>query len=729
MTAATESASQRIKGGRPAYVRLGLAFLGLGIVLVTILAIVAEVRIAYRERTLVNVDLRTSAAQAARAIETRLTLVAERAVAAGVPPAAVTAKGSAAHSLLPRFEAGPDPLIVLIEPAPSRSPLKLSASASAGTVRLHIPAKEAKSDALEVTLGPAWFAATLGVFPADRGFIAIAPGGQVVGVAGAAIGYRLKPGELLPMSVLSEAGLSSDHVSVWRRADQRFLLTTANTEPGLVIVATEPKPGVLAALAPVLGLATAPLLLGAAILLLLWHQSRTFAGVEAESKTSAELVEIVTGSTGCGLWDWDVEGGRIFWSATLLALAGRPARGTWLSLPETYQLLHPTEVPKLERFRLMIADGAPAVETLMRLQSLQGRTIWCEARMRRWSDPGGSAAIKLNGRSAPDRERIVGLLVAVTAQIEAKLEAEATAERLSAGLDAAPPPVADLNAAAEGMAELRATIQELEAKRSELAEVANQHDSQRARSEDANRTKSEFLANMSHELKTPLNAIIGFSEIMRDELYGAIGDERYRDYARDIHQSGRALSQLIDDILEMSKIEAGRITLEVEALDLAGLVEECVRLVEPKAREASVMIENRVRDAPSAFGDRRATKRILMSVLSNAIKFTHRGGRITLAANPEPEHITLAIADDGIGIPEADLARIGRPFEQVEKHQSRRHRGTGLGLAISMALSEMQGGSLKIESSEGVGTTVFVALPRRAKEDGAAGEQQLDKAG
>jgi two-component system cell cycle sensor histidine kinase PleC len=436
----------------------------------------------------------------------------------------------------------------------------------------------------------------------------------------------------------------------------------------------------------------------AVLLTLLWRQGRALAHSETARAASDELAEIVTMSTGCGLLDWDVEGGKIYWSAALMELAGRPAHGAWLTLPETYQVFHPTEVPKLDRLRLAIADGAPTVETLIRLQSLQGRTIWCEARLRAWRDSRG--------------QRVVGLLIDITSEVEARLEAEA--------------------AAPEGFREdpaLRATIEELEQKRTELAELAQRHASEHTRAEDASRAKNEFLAHMSHELKTPLNAIIGFSEIMHSELYGTIGDERYREYARDIHAAGRALSQLIDDILEMSKIETGSVALEVEELDLVEIAETCVRLVEPRARESSILIENRIKDAPQAMGDRRATKRILMSLLSNAVKFTHRGGRITLGASVDADNVTLSIADNGIGISEGDLSRIGRPFEQVENHQSRRHRGTGLGLAISMALSEMQGGALKIESTEGVGTTVFVTLPRHREESEAPSARRYGKTG
>jgi signal transduction histidine kinase len=715
MTAGVETRTKYLNAGRPAFLGLGLAFLGIGMALIAVLALIAEARIAERQRGEIESSLRTSAAQAARTVETRLALLLERVRASATAAAESAVPGADEHSLLRRLSAGPDPLIATLTSGPTKD----------GAFSLRLPPRDAKAGTRSATLTPDWLSSTLaGTLAPDRGFLVVAPDGKIVGAAGAVGTLVFKAGERMPIPVLGAASSrtavaqadprpqttaeppgvsattgSSDHIAEWRVAGRQLLVSTAAVEPGLLIVALSPAPDLITALGPILGLALAPLLLGAALVLLLWRQGRALTKSEASRASGDELLELAVSSTGCGLWDWDVEGGKIFWSAALLELVGRPAHGVWLTLPETYQVLHPTEVPKLERLRQVIADGAPSIDTLIRLQSLQGRTIWCEARLRPWQDP--------------SRERIVGLLIDVTREVEARLAAEATSPAGTEAYDST----------------LRATIAELEDKRGELAELSARHASETTRADQASRAKNEFLANMSHELKTPLNAIIGFSEIMHSELYGAIGDERYREYSRDIHAAGRALSQLIDDILEMSKIEAGSIALELEPLNLAELVEACVRLVEPRAREASVTIENRVKSAPAAYGDRRATKRILISLLSNSVKFTHRGGRITLAASAEPERVTLSVADDGIGIPESELPRIGRPFEQVEKHQSRRHRGTGLGLAISMALCEMQGGALKIESAEGVGTTVFLTLPRHREEKRIPGERRYGMAG
>jgi signal transduction histidine kinase len=690
----------RASEARPAYVRFGLALFALGLIVTGVLGVIAEARIATRQQAALDASLRLSAGEAARAVETRLALLAERVRTDGAGRLEAAPAPSEEHSLVSHLNVGPDPLIAAIGPAKGGTATKITAGIDAGKLTLRIPTKDGAASA--VTLRKTWLdEALVGLAPAGRGYLVVTSNGFVAGSAGAAANLPFKADERLPLTVIAEsAPFQADRIATWAPQGKPLRLAAAALEPGLVIAATQPQPGVLTALVPILGLAGVPFGLGLALVLILWRQARALGTAEARRTTAEDLFEMVSGSAGCGFWDWDVEGGRIFWSGAALGLVGRPARGTWLTLPETYQLLHPAEVSKLEGLRQVMEDGGPNVEAVIRLQSITGRTIWCEARLRRWRDL--------------QRVRLVGLLVDVTAQTEARLVAEAAAERTAGDRDAWP--VGDLNAAADSANALRATIEDLERRRAELTQ---KYAAEKSRGEDGTRAKTEFLANMSHELKTPLNAIIGFSEIMHNELYGAIGDERYRDYARDIHASGRALSQLIDDILEMSKIEAGRVKLDAEPLDLGELVEHCVRLIEPRAREVGVMIENRVGHVPEAFGDRRATKRILMNLLSNAVKFTHRGGRVGLGAATDPGFVTLSVSDDGIGIPEADLARIGRPFEQVEQHQSRRHRGTGLGLAISLALSEMQGGALAIQSTEGVGTTVSFKLPRRAREDGA----------
>lgn len=265
---------------------------------------------------------------------------------------------------------------------------------------------------------------------------------------------------------------------------------------------------------------------------------------------------------------------------------------------------------------------------------------------------------------------------------------------------------------------LEKTVRDLESSRRKLQEQARQlvdlaekYAAEKTRAETANRSKSEFLANMSHELRTPLNAIIGFSEIMESGLFGDLGSPKYKEYATDIRASGAHLLELINDILDMSKIEAGRMTLETQRLPIREVVEESLRLVSGRAEVASVKIVDAIEDMPALEADKRAVKQVLLNLLSNAIKFTPAGGSIYLRGSAQDGMATIAVEDTGIGIPASALPKIGRPFEQVESHHAKSHKGTGLGLALSRSLVEMHGGTLTIESTEGVGTKVSFTLP------------------
>jgi two-component system, cell cycle sensor histidine kinase PleC len=246
-----------------------------------------------------------------------------------------------------------------------------------------------------------------------------------------------------------------------------------------------------------------------------------------------------------------------------------------------------------------------------------------------------------------------------------------------------------------------------------LAELADKYASEKTRAEAANRSKSEFLANMSHELRTPLNAIIGFSEVMTSEFFGPLGSAKYSEYAADIRKSGHFLLDVINDILDMSKIEAGRTDLEFSTVDLAGVVDDVMRLIGPRAAESGITVKQDLRKIDSFTADRRALKQVIINLMSNAVKFTPEGGTITLAGQSDSKSITLSIIDTGIGIPQRDIEKLGRPFEQVENQFTKTRGGSGLGLAISRSLIELHGGTLSIQSSIGKGTTVKVILPKQ----------------
>jgi two-component system cell cycle sensor histidine kinase PleC len=216
---------------------------------------------------------------------------------------------------------------------------------------------------------------------------------------------------------------------------------------------------------------------------------------------------------------------------------------------------------------------------------------------------------------------------------------------------------------------------------------------------------------MSHELRTPLNAVIGFSEIMSKELFGPLANPQYKQYSTDIYDSGNHLLDLINDILDMAKIEAGKLTLSPRPLDPSVAIEQAVRLTKRKAEEKGLSIVVDAENLGEIEADHRAVKQILLNLLSNAVKFTDQGA-IMVHARGSASNMTLRVVDTGCGIPPEHLPRLARPFEQVEQELTRTNAGTGLGLALTKSLAEMHGGKLSIQSEVGRGTIVTVTLPR-----------------
>ena len=229
----------------------------------------------------------------------------------------------------------------------------------------------------------------------------------------------------------------------------------------------------------------------------------------------------------------------------------------------------------------------------------------------------------------------------------------------------------------------------------------------------ANRAKTEFLANMSHELRTPLNAVIGFSEIIMKEMFGPAGRPEYVEYAHDIHDSGRLLLELINDILDMSKIEAGKKELQDSVIDLGRVVLSSVRLVHPRAELGQVAIEmDMPADLPNVRAEELSMKQIITNLLTNAVKFTPEGGKVVLSANMEEDGwMAMTVTDTGIGIAPEDMDKALAPFGQIESSLSNKTQGTGLGLPLAQALVHLHGGSLTLESAPGCGTTATIRLP------------------
>jgi signal transduction histidine kinase len=240
--------------------------------------------------------------------------------------------------------------------------------------------------------------------------------------------------------------------------------------------------------------------------------------------------------------------------------------------------------------------------------------------------------------------------------------------------------------------------------------------------EVANRAKSAFLATMSHELRTPLNAVMGFSQMMISEVLGALPNDSYRNYAHHIYDSAEHLLEIINDILDVSKAEAGKLDLAEETVDVRAVIASACQIIDVRAETAGVaLVQTLADDLPPLLADRRKLKQIAVNLLSNAVKFTPAGGRVEIKAAVGPAGLVVSVTDTGIGIAKEDIPRITEPFVQVDNSLSRRHEGTGLGLALVSALVKLHGGALAIESDLGQGTTVAATFPM-ARIAGAPGD-------
>jgi signal transduction histidine kinase len=265
--------------------------------------------------------------------------------------------------------------------------------------------------------------------------------------------------------------------------------------------------------------------------------------------------------------------------------------------------------------------------------------------------------------------------------------------------------------AAAALTETNAGLEQVVAERTQrLSEKVEELEEARAEAVEANAAKSRFLATMSHELRTPLNAILGFSEIIKRQMFGPAGDGRYVDYAGHIHDSGSHLLSLIREILDLSKIEAGKMELAPEAIDVGELVQDACRLSRAGAAHAlTVLVED---DLPTLFADRRAAMQMLMNLLSNAMKFTPKHNPIAATAVLRADGgVTIAVRDSGIGIAKADIPRALAAYSQVMNAHVREHDGTGLGLPIVAALMKLHGGAFELESEEGQGTSATLNFP------------------
>ncbi|HET7493507.1 MAG TPA: ATP-binding protein [Bradyrhizobium sp.] len=507
----------------------------------------------------------------------------------------------------------------------------------------------------------------------------------------------------------------------------------------------------------------------------------------------------------CGLWDWDLSRGRIFWSQSMFTMLGLENRSDLLTFGEVNALVKSDDIDLFEIADQLIAGKIRHIDQTFRMQHIEGHWIWLRVRC------------ELSHGAADAGLHLIGIAVDITEQkslaektVEADLRLRDAIEtipeafvlwdagdrlvlcnshfqRLHKLPDSAVTPgtsyetvievgrmpevrtrlhdVADRVPGArtfeaqlddgswlhiserrtkdggyvsvgtditrikeheqkliENDVRLRATVTdlkrsqaELERQAIELADLAEKYSREKNRAEEANQTKSKFLANMSHELRTPLNAIIGFSEIMESGMFGSLGSEKYQEYCHDILTSGHYLLEVINDILDMSKIEAGRMKLDMEPLDLSKTLLESLRVVSGRADDKNLELDADIDGEISIVADRRATKQIIVNLLSNAVKFTPDGGRVIVRSRLVENSVVLLIADTGIGIAPQSLQRLGRPFEQVESQLTKTYHGSGLGLAIARSLTNLHGGSMRLRSKLGAGTVVRVRLPGGAE--------------
>ncbi|HTH35508.1 MAG TPA: ATP-binding protein [Xanthobacteraceae bacterium] len=507
----------------------------------------------------------------------------------------------------------------------------------------------------------------------------------------------------------------------------------------------------------------------------------------------------------CGLWDWDLARGRVFWSHSMFDILGLPPKDDLLSFGEVNALVHKDDI-NLYALATQVADSrVQSIDHAFRMRHADGRWLWLRARceLARQEDDGGlhligiavditeqknlverTVAADLRLRDAietipeafvlwdadnrlvlcnsnfqelhhlPDEvvqagaryESVVAagkkpILRTTVTNDEAQQPGAGTFEvrlddgrwmhiserrtkdggYVSVGTDITKIKLHEQKLVegekrqAQTINDLRTSQEALQLQTEQLADLAEKYAEEKTRAEEANQAKSKFLANMSHELRTPLNAIIGFSEIMEAAMFGPLGAEKYNEYSRDIRESGEYLLDVINDILDMSKIEAGGIRLTPEEIDLDSVLADCMRVVWQRANEKHLTLQSRVAPAIGLKADRRSLKQITLNLLSNAVKFTPDGGAVSVRGHVRAGKVTIAIEDSGIGIPKDALYKLGRPFEQVESQLTKRHQGSGLGLAIAKSLTELHGGAMRIHSRLGKGTMVVVRLPIEAK--------------
>ncbi|MBN9449204.1 MAG: PAS-domain containing protein [Bosea sp.] len=530
-------------------------------------------------------------------------------------------------------------------------------------------------------------------------------------------------------------------------------------------------------------------------------QSKRARAADDDCDCVRERIDTALSRGHCGLWDWDLAKGRIYWSDSMYAMLGYDRMGEFMSFGEVNAFIHPDDADLYALADAISRDEATHLDQEFRVRDASGQWIWLKARAELVIDRRTGARHlvgivvdiseqhRMAARTATADARLRDAVEAISEafvlwdadrklvlcnakyqqlhQLPAELMRAGTSYEAIMGCSAQPSvdrePVRSSRAEpgshsyeaklSDGrwlqingrrtkdggsvsvgtdittlkqqeerltrsehqlltsVTDLKASRQKLEAQAQQLAELAELYLEQKASAESANRAKSEFLANMSHELRTPLNAIIGFSEIMEARLFGDLGSERYEEYVRDIRSSGGYLLAVINDILNMAKIEAGKVTLEKTEVALDPVIAEAARTHQEAIAGKQLSFSCEVPGDLRLEADSHALFQILSNLLDNAVKFTPEGGTIAVRVRPAPGALNIYVEDSGIGIPPEKIGRIGRPFEQVEGELARSYKGSGLGLAIARSLAELHGGGLRIRSVMGSGTIVMVHLP------------------
>jgi two-component system, cell cycle sensor histidine kinase PleC len=531
-------------------------------------------------------------------------------------------------------------------------------------------------------------------------------------------------------------------------------------------------------------------------------QTRQAARADRAREQIRGRLETALRRGACGLWDWDVARGRIYWSDSMYTLLGYRRQHEYLSFGDVNGLVHPDDgdLYSLARglaanqtfidhaFRMRGADGAyvwlraraevvtdavdggrhlvgiatdiseqraleetnaaadmrlrDAVEAISEafvLWDTGNRLVLCNSKFRHlhalspedaqagrsYTDVMGRGVLPQIRRESPEAGRALEGMAARTFEAELadgrwlQISERRTKDGgyVSVGTDITSLKrnqeqlLASERELIETVKDLKRSRRTLELQTQQLADLAERYLDQKAAAEAASQAKSEFLANMSHELRTPLNAIIGFADVMENAVLGPLGTPRYTEYCRDIRESGSHLLTMIDDILDMARLEARRVRLTPRAIPAGAAIAAALAPVDATAREKGITVSVDVPGDLDLLADPSAMQQILANLLQNAVKFTPAGGRVAVRARRAGTRTHLYIEDNGIGIPRSDLARLGRPFTQVETQMTRSHTGSGLGLAITRSMVELHGGSLRIRSEVSVGTIVLVRLP------------------